>query len=1262
MSRRTWQPRDQPFRRGYFQPSGSATSHRWKPKEETQSLTTKRKIEEDVANIREEEERRKKEEEKKRKEDEERKRKEDEERKRKEDEEKKLKEDEERKKKEEEIKKREEIARLKQEMEKKLQEKKALRAANLKNPAKQLSDAQFRSLDSSIKKNTSFIKKLSKLSEDTKDSLLKEVKTLNLTKYISEVVHAIAQTTLKNTDFDAAIKICSYLHQTYVEFTPLLIPAIGKTLAPEKQESLSRRRAALRLLTELFIYGVYTDSDILYTIVKEIVESHDKISQSLSLILTFVRYGRELLGIEPKKSTERHAKPKEEKDGGDNDENALGEDLDVCENEDLEEYMPKEMKQNFLTLLDSFYENVCAFLVKEHAALRQKERENRDILQTKGELSQEEQNEYSKMRKAYDKLLNNITNLATLLNKDLPNLPEENMTRLTSDGDVVTVTLQKKESELPPLWEDENERLFYEVFPDLKSYIQTSHSEEVKEKSPDEKDKEKDKKIDSPTAETKDEESDAEKFEKYVASWPSIFTKESVDKAAIDFCAISSRANRRRLVKTLFGVHRTKLELLPYYGRLLAILNQYFKEMGPMIMGLLEEEFTYLFHKKDQINIETKVKNIRFLSEMVKFRICPPNTILNFLKMCLDDFTYHNIDVACNLLEVCGRFLYRTPETHLRTNNLLEIMMRLKMAKNLDNRQDTMVENAYYHVKPPERLHIIRKERTPMQQYIRKLVYDDLNKTTALHVLKKLRKLNWEQDENYILRRLLKVHKGKYSSIHLVASIVAGLSRYHEFFAIKFVDQLLEDIRFALEENKFTSHQRLIMNVKLLGELYNYRLIEHPVVFDMLYTLITYGHEPNAEFPNIDPPSDTFRVRLVCVLLETCGHYFNRGSSKEKLDKFLVYFQRYYLSKPNISKDLSFMIDDIFEMLRPHMKRFKDFYEAHQAVVSIEQAAAIPGKAPPLPFDLQFSAPYKVTKLPEESEATKEAEFEEEDIDSRGLVEQDEAQDSSVRSEDDKHEGFTQGSDKETLEHDNPMESPDVSENRTEEISNENADNEIPNNGQGGDEPLEKGGETKGDDMAELPLEVTLAKKESTTLTKSTESAENEMESFMKEYRKMIEESLEQRKREQPHPERVILTPTIPWHLLKKAKPSQIKEDSETKQVRLLLKKGNRQHTVGLTIPKDSPLAQHHHQEETEEKEEIKRLVMQYAESTDEEDSPKTTDEKKSRKRNTSSSQQQPLIDFRRAQQLERDDDEETQVIILASSSRSGKGRDVKKK
>lgn len=36
---------------------------------------------------------------------------------------------------------------------------------------------------------------------------------------------------------------------------------------------------------------------------------------------------------------------------------------------------------------------------------------------------------------------------------------------------------------------------------------------------------------------------------------------------------------------------------------------------------------------------------------------------------------------------------------------------------------------------------------------------------------------------------------------------------------------------------------------------------------------------------------DFFRIRLVCVLLDTCGMCFDRGSQKRKLDNFLVFFQ-----------------------------------------------------------------------------------------------------------------------------------------------------------------------------------------------------------------------------------------------------------------------------------------------------------------------------------------------------------------------------------
>lgn len=41
----------------------------------------------------------------------------------------------------------------------------------------------------------------------------------------------------------------------------------------------------------------------------------------------------------------------------------------------------------------------------------------------------------------------------------------------------------------------------------------------------------------------------------------------------------------------------------------------------------------------------------------------------------------------------------------------------------------------------------------------------------------------------------------------------------------------------------------------------------------------------------LDPPEHLLRLRLVCVLLDTCGQYFDKGSSKKKLDCFLTFFQ-----------------------------------------------------------------------------------------------------------------------------------------------------------------------------------------------------------------------------------------------------------------------------------------------------------------------------------------------------------------------------------
>lgn len=40
-----------------------------------------------------------------------------------------------------------------------------------------------------------------------------------------------------------------------------------------------------------------------------------------------------------------------------------------------------------------------------------------------------------------------------------------------------------------------------------------------------------------------------------------------------------------------------------------------------------------------------------------------------------------------------------------------------------------------------------------------------------------------------------------------------------------------------------------------------------------------------------DMPDDYFRIRLVAILLETCGIFFNRGLAGKKLDYFLSFLQ-----------------------------------------------------------------------------------------------------------------------------------------------------------------------------------------------------------------------------------------------------------------------------------------------------------------------------------------------------------------------------------
>lgn len=56
------------------------------------------------------------------------------------------------------------------------------------------------------------------------------------------------------------------------------------------------------------------------------------------------------------------------------------------------------------------------------------------------------------------------------------------------------------------------------------------------------------------------------------------------------------------------------------------------------------------------------------------------------------------------------------------------------------------------------------------------------------------------------------------------------------------IDTLMEQITLGLEQNDFKINQRRLAEIKYLGELYNYKTVDSPVIFDTLYRIVTFGH------------------------------------------------------------------------------------------------------------------------------------------------------------------------------------------------------------------------------------------------------------------------------------------------------------------------------------------------------------------------------------------------------------------------------------
>lgn len=1063
-------------------------------------------------------------------------------------------------------------------------------------------------LDANLKKNTAFIKRLRMgINPAGQAQLLQEIRTLSLHKYLSEIISACYEGLCKLKapgEIATGVEVVSALHQRFgpAEFTGFLGWHIGRGLATpdkahlkalpqdvrerEEKERLARQRVLLRVATELWLMGVLRSLDDVTrpeeaTKIKENVKlvdasakraatngnvdaepfplevlkdmlGHDREHVNLPLVVIFVKaFAWDILGATSSSAEGR----KTVNEDGTTLTDKAAEDATTDEDEAAAKDPPltsPELRQRYKNILGRYFEDVKQHLLRDQKQLVNQSRKNAEAYVKSGEVFEDRQANYEKQVKAQERLVTNAQVLADALGLEMPDLKEKDSAANAGDGSIGLIKAGeylRGQGEGPGIWEDEEERRFYENLMDLKDRVPGILLEEPKKKKADDeqvgkKKTEEDAKDKEASAEAKAADADDQstaianksvgaQVDAILARLPELTTKDAVDQMAMDFCFLNSKASRNRLIKAVQEVPKGRSDLLPLYSRLVATLCKYMPDVAQGLVSHLDEEFRSLQRRKSKDFLgQVRTQNVRYLAELTKFGVVPEHVIFHCLKVSLDDFSRMNIEIICNLLENCGRYLLRNPETSPRMNSFLDTLQRKKTAQVLGQQERMLIENAIYYVNPPERAAIEQKERTPIDLFLRKIMYSDLNRRTLDKTVRQIRKMHWEEPD--IVHRLHKIFakpgRIKYSNIHLLAVMLGSVHRYHQDFAISVIDDLLESITFGLELNDFKFNQRRIAEVKYLGELYIYRLVDSPLVFDTLYRILNYGYPNGYARPGdvnpLDLPDDYFRIRLVCNLLETCGMYYDKGAAKKKLDFFLTYFQYYICLKDPLPMDVDFLVQDAYSLTRPQWKLLTNLEEATKAVAGVVKQNFQP------------------------SAADAQAEPDEDDL--------------STSEDDD-------GPD------DDDVAVPDDDE---EHVSGEDA-------------------EVTGDDE---PAGHISDEEEQITVTRHEDERDPEADAeFDRELAKLMSEGMESRKFER----KPVFDVPLPMRRRDKTNPPEESNTEtaaapaslNTMKFSLLSKRGNKQQTRSIDLPSDSTFAVSmlsKQQAEREEQQRIKELVMNY--------------------------------------------------------------------
>jgi regulator of nonsense transcripts 2 len=367
---------------------------------------------------------------------------------------------------------------------------------------------------------------------------------------------------------------------------------------------------------ELWLFGVFwsvvpetetkdkpSPHGIVYTILRDLL-ADDKDNANLPIAVHFAKnFGHRVLGIVPRKSKDKEVD---------------------------ETNVQVVQREAFKDMLLGYYRDKSTILVKEHKRIRKMEKRTGEWAIHRGEITEEAKQAYDKSQKAYEKLIAHLQTMADALDQDFPDLPEDDVS--TSIGLSVLgrkVRGDDDKDKVEGVWEDDDAKQFYEVLIDLQVMVPSIAMPPNQKKTTETATEE----HEAITINDKLDEDDEEgvktdevqggksaQLDSLITRLTNVGNRDVMDQITIDFCYMNSKQARKRLAQELFRVPKNRLDLLPYYARMIATVHLYLPDIGNAVLTALEGEFRFFTKSKKKKEImERRIKvGIRHLT----LRVC----------------------------------------------------------------------------------------------------------------------------------------------------------------------------------------------------------------------------------------------------------------------------------------------------------------------------------------------------------------------------------------------------------------------------------------------------------------------------------------------------------------------------------------------------------------------------------------------------------------------------------------------------------------